>query len=247
MLKQAKGVFQLNLDDLALYGGVLGGGFLLVHIITALAVKFSGEGTSLMLSGILLPIAGGILIAIMAAGHVLMTFDHAVRFGQTRRRALALTAGQILLESGFAVAVAAALNALERRFAPALWLKLSGMQVIHWGVDGRRIPEGREEEYFQLWGDILFIEDFALDWWVLPLLVLGGAALGFVGGAVIQRFGKQGGWFIWGVCMTFCFVFPRLPWRTHEVVDVLIPVLVAAAIAAFFWSIWSLLRAVVKG
>ena len=246
MLKQMKGVVRLNLDDLVFFAGFLGGGFLILHVITALAVRFSGEGSSLMLSGILLPIVGAALLLITSIGHVSMTFEQAVRSGSTRRRALALTVGQIVVESAFVTAIAALLNALERAFAPALWLKLSGRQVIEWGVDGRRIPEGMQAEYEVLWQDILFIEDFALDWWVPPVLILLGAAVGFVIGALIQRFGRRGGWVLWGLWMVFFLIFPRLPWKTHEVVNWLIPLLVGLGVLALIWSVRSLLRATIK-
>lgn len=246
MLKQVKGVLRLNLDDLAVHAGVLGGLFLVVHVITALAVRFSGEGSSLMLSGVLLPVVGAVALLIVSVGHVLLTFDQAVRFGRTRRRALALTMGQILIESAFVAALAAGLNWLERTFAPALWLKLSGRHMIHWGVDGMRIPEGMQAEYEVLWRDILFIEDFALDWWVPPLILLLGAAAGLVVGAVVQRFGKWGAWSLWALWMIFFIIFPRLPWRTHEVVNWLIPLLAVIGVVGLLWSVWSLLHATIK-
>ena len=246
MLKQVKGVLRLNLDDLAVHAGVLGGLFLVVHVITALAVRFSGEGSSLMLSGVLLPVVGAFVLLIISVGHVLLTFDQAVRFGRTRRRALALTMGQILIESAFVTALAAGLTWLERTFAPALWLKLSGRHVIHWGVDGMRIPEGMQAEYEVLWRDILFIEDFALDWWVPPLILLLGAAAGLVVGAVVQRFGKWGAWSLWALWMGFFLIFNRLPWRTHEVVNWLVPLLAVIGVAGLLWSVWSLLHATIK-
>lgn len=246
MLKQVKGVLRLNLDDLAVHAGVLGGLFLVVHVVTALAVRFSGEGSSLMLSGVLLPVVGAFVLLIISVGHVLLTFDQAVRFGRARRRALALTMGQILIESAFVTALATGLNALERAFAPALWLKLSGRHVIHWGVDGMRIPEGMQAEYEVLWQDILFIEDFALDWWVPPLILLLGAAAGLVVGAVVQRFGKWGAWSLWALWMGFFLIFNRLPWRTHEVVNWLVPLLAVIGVVGLLWSVWSLLHATIK-
>lgn len=243
MTKQRMGLLSANQDDLILLTGVIGGAFLLIHVISALALKFSGENTSILLSGILLPIFAGVVMALLGAGHVLLTFAQAVRFSQTRRRALSLAAGQIGVECALAVALCAGLSALERAFAPAFWKWLIGAQTITWGIGGRRIPEG------SVWApDLteLFIEDFAIVWWGLPCIILGAAALGFIGGAIILRFGKQGGWAIWGAWMLGCLGLPRLPWRTHEVTNVLVPALIIAGVAAFLWSVWSLLRAVIR-
>jgi len=243
MLRKAKGVARLNLDDFILHASVLGGLFLIIHVVTVLAVKFSGEGTSLMLSGVLLPVAGAFLLGIMSIGHVMTTFEQGVRFGQSRKNALLLTAGQITLECAFVAALSFALTALERAFAPNLWLWVSGADFITWGIEGRMIPEG---SVFVPDSAELFIEVFEIDWWAMLLILLAGAVIGFVAGAVMQRFGRTGGWALWGAWMVAMILFPRLPWRTHEVVDWLIPLLVAVAAAAFLWSIWSMLRASIK-
>ena len=63
-----KKLIRLNGSDLLLCGGVVGGTFLLLHIVTAIAVYFSGEGSSLLLSGILLPFVAGAALACTAAG-----------------------------------------------------------------------------------------------------------------------------------------------------------------------------------
>jgi len=56
----------------------------------------------------------------------------------------------------------------------------------------------------------------------------------------------MGGWLMWGVWMVFFIFFPRLPWRTHEVVNWLVPSIGTVVLTAFLWSIWSLLHAVVR-
>ena len=194
MWNKLKGLIRLNLDDLTLCGGVIGGIFLLIHIITALAVKFSGEGTSLLLSGVILPIVAGVLLLILSSGHVLLTFVHAVKFGQTRKRALALTLGQVAAEALFAMGLAAALNWLERTIAPGFWKWLSGAKMVATGRESAvLIPEG----YSRL--EVLQIEDFSLVWYALPLIALGCVAVGLILGALIQRYGSKGGWFVWGL------------------------------------------------
>lgn len=243
MIKQRKGLLSANQDDLILLTCVVGGGFLLIHIITVLALKFSGENTSIMVSGIMLPIFAGVVMLMLGAGHVLLTFVQAVRFSQTRRRALSLAAGQIVAECALAVVLCAGLSALERALAPTFWKWLIGAQTITWGIGGRRIPEG------SVWvPDLteLFIEDFDIVWWGLPCIILGCALLGFIGGTIVLRFGKRGGWVIWGAWMLGCLGLPRLPWRTHEVTNILIPALVTLGVAAFLWSVWTLLRAAVR-
>ena len=108
-----KKLIRLNADDLLLCGGVIGGAFLLLHIITAVAVRLSGEGSSLLLSGILLPITAGILILFVSASHVAVTFDQALRFGQTRRRALGLSLGVAGFEALFTMGLAILLSLIH--------------------------------------------------------------------------------------------------------------------------------------
>ena len=240
-----KKLIRLNGSDLLLCGGVVGGAFLLLHIITAIAVRFSGEGSSLLLSGILLPIAAGILILFVSAAHVAVTFDQALRFGQTRRRALGLTLGVTGFLSLFSMVLAALLSALERLFAPALWMWLAGAETVSWG-ELPKTPVGPGAPVVSLPDSTLFIEDFSLDWWWFPLIALGCMALGVIVGAMAQRFGNKALWVFWAVWLLACFSPQLLPWQQYTIVDWLFPLLGVIALAAFLWSIWSLLHAVVK-
>lgn len=245
MWNKLKRLIWLNRDDLSMLLMVLGGIFLLIHLITALAVKFSGEGSALMLSGTILPIVAAVLLLILASGHVLLTFVHAVKFGQTRKRALMLTLGLVGSELLAAIFLTSVLNALERTFAPGFWKWIYGAKMVSIGPESAvPIPEGLG--YHRAHAELLMIEDFSLGWYALPILILTGAVLGFILGALIQRYGSKGGWFVWGLWMVFVLLFPRLPWRTHEVTNVLIPVLCVLVLAGLCWSVWSLLRAVVK-
>lgn len=241
-----KKLIRLNADDLLLCGGVIGGAFLLLHIITAVAVRLSGEGSSLLLSGILLPIAAGVLILLVSASHAAVTFDQALRFGQTRRRALALFLGVAGFEALFTMGLAALLAWLERLFAPHFWLWLSGREYIV--MDGiPPIPEpGWSAGEAALRARQLFLEDFTLDWWWLPLIALGCLGLGVIIGAMIQRFGGKGCWFLWALWMVFVIVFQFLPWKQYTIVDWLFPLLGIMTLGALIWSVWSLLHAVVK-
>jgi len=241
-----KKLIRFNADDLLLCGGVLGGVFLLLHIITAIAVRLSGEGSSLLLSGVLLPITAGILILFVSAAHVAVTFDQALRFGRTRRQALGLTLGVAGFLSLFSMGLAALLAVLERFFAPRFWLWLSGREYIVMD-DIPPIPEiGWSSGEAALRAKQLFIEDFSLDWWWLPLIALGCMALGVIMGAMVQRFGGKSLWIFWAVWLLVCFAPQLLPWKQYTIVDWLFPLLGLFLLAALLWSIWSLLHAVVK-
>ena len=240
-----KGLVRLNRDDLLLLLKALGGIFLLIHIITALAVKFSGEGSALMLSGVLLPIVAAVTLVLLTSIHVLYTFVQAIKFGQTRKRALTLTLGLVGFELLAATLLTCVLNALERAFAPGFWKWIYGAKMVSIGPESAvPIPEGLG--YYRAHEDFLMIEVFSIGWRAPFLIILAGAVIGFILGALIQRYGQKGGWFVWGLWMIFFLLFPRLPWRTHEVTNVLIPVLCVLAVLALLWSVWSLLRAVVK-
>ena len=95
-----KKVIELNLDDLCLVLGVPAGLFLLTHLITAGVLVFFHADSSLMISGALLPVCSGILMAIVTVAHVGISFFHFLRFGQTRQRALAQSMGIIAFEGG---------------------------------------------------------------------------------------------------------------------------------------------------
>lgn len=240
-----KKLIRLNADDLLLCGGVVGGVFLLLHIITAIAVRFSGEMSSLLLSGILLPITAGILILFVSATHTAVTFDQALRFGQTRRRALGLTLGVAGFEALFSMGLAALLTVPERFFAPTLWMWLTGAEAVSWG-ELPKIPVGPDAPMLSLPSSTLFIEDFSLAWWWYPLIALGCMALGIIIGAMLQRFGGKSLWIFWAIWMLVCFSPQFLPWKQYTIVDWLFPLLGIFVLASFLWSIWSLLHAVVK-
>ena len=80
-------------DDFALCAGVLAGFFLVAHIVTAVVLAFFSDGTSLMISGMILPIVSAFLILIYSLSYSGFQFSHLVRLGCTRRRSLALTLG----------------------------------------------------------------------------------------------------------------------------------------------------------
>ena len=259
MFQMFKKLVRLNLDDLLLYLGVEGGLFLIVQIFIGCAMYFGRPDTSVTVSCILFPIVGGFTALIAGISHVGVSFDQALRFGQTRKRALGLTLGLCTFEAVFALVLGGVLAAVERFLCPSLWVKLAGMDVWVPGLSGKMIQavppadgigksvyENMAGELVPLPEKALIVENFTLDWywWLLIFaLAVGG---GLIVGAVIQRFGGKGGWLIWGICMAPTILGQLLPWKTHEITNWLWPLMGALFVAGFLWSIWSLLHAVVR-
>jgi len=240
-----KKLIQLNLDDLLLYLAVEGGLFLLIQIIIGCVMHFSRPETSVTVSCILFPIVGGLCALIAGISHVGVSFEQALKFGQTRRRALGLTIGLIAFETAFALILGALLAAAERFFCPALWAELAGMDG--W-VSGNIFfsPEGTTVDGLPVPGKTLLIETFALEWYWWLIAFGAAVAGGTICGALIQRFGSKGGWFIWGICMAPIILGQILPWDFAQVLDWSIPMAAVLVTGGFLWSVWSLLHAVVK-
>ena len=262
MFQTFKKLVRLNLDDLLLYLGVEGGLFLLVQIIIGCVMHFGRPDSSVTVACVIFPIVGGFTALVAGIAHVGISFDQALRFGQTRKRALGLTLGLMSFQAAFALVLGGLLAAVERFLCPPLWAKLAGMNGWVLGLSGSITPApppagyagsvpgpmfyNMAEELVPLPEKTLIIETFTLDWywWLLIFaLAVGG---GVIAGAVIQRFGSKGGWIIWGFCMTPMILAQVLPWRTHEITDWLFPLLGVLFVAGFLWSIWSLLHAVVR-
>ena len=245
MLKIFQKLVKLNLDDLALYLAVEGGLFLVIQIIIGCVMYFARPETSVTVACVLYPIVGGFTALVAGISHVGVSFDQALRFGQTRKRALALTLGLCAFESGFALALGGLLAAVERFLCPPLWAKLAGMDGWTSGAIFF-MPEGTTVNGELVSGKVLLIKDFTLDWywWLLIFaLAVGG---GVIAGALIQRFGGKGGWNIWGICvlpMLLTQIFPR---ELVSSVELMVPVLAVLFVAGFLWSVWSLLHAVVR-
>jgi len=216
-----------------------------VHTIAFVALKFFGETSSVMMLEILLPVVAAVLMMIFSMGHVLTTFDQALRFGCTRKKALMLAFAQIALLSLLNIALSAVLSAAERILAPKFWLLLSGCSDYILDTETLRIPEGMSRQ--DILQGKLFIESMSLEqWWALPVIILCGAVAGVIAGAIVHRFGRKGGWVIWAAWMCFCIAFPQLPWQTSEVTNWLIPLLIVLVAASLLWSVHSLLRACIR-
>ena len=261
MLKKFQKLVKLNLDDLALYLAVEGGLFLVIQIIIGCVMHFGRPDTSVTVSCILFPIVGGFTALIAGISHVGVSFDQALRFGQTRKRALGLTLGLCAFESAFALVLGGLLAVVERFLFVPLWAQLAGMNgwvmggsgVMEFAVSpGHDAPitgkvfENMAGELVPLPEKTLIINTFTLDWywWLLIFaLAVGG---GVLVGAVLQRFGGKGGWIIRGICVLPMLLIQTIIRELVSSVELVVPVLAVLFVAGFLWSLWSLLHAVVR-
>lgn len=239
-----KKLIRLNLDDLWLTVGVVGFFFLLIHLGTAVVLHFffASEHSSLLLSGVVLPIVSAIVIAILSLGHTMLNFTTAVKFSQNRRRALGLTLGLVGFEALCSMGFAALLALLERAVAPRFWMWLTG-------ADGLSIGRGGHSFLLTAGDNPLLVEDFSLDWWWFPLLAAAAVLLGIIMGALILRFGRRGSWVLLVLWMAICFAPQLLPWDASWFTLPWQYMAVGGGIivlAGLTWSVRYLLRAPIK-
>lgn len=239
-----KKLIRLNLDDMWIALGVVGGLFLLLHLGTAIVLHFffASEHSSLLLSGAVLPITSAIVIVILSLGHSLLNFTTAVKFSQNRRRALGLTLGLVGFEAACSMGFAALLTLLERAAAPRFWMWLTG-------ADGLSIGRGGHSFQLTAGNNPLLVEDFALDWWWFPLLAAAAVLLGVVMGALILRFGQRGSSILLVIWMAICFSPQLLPWDASWFTfpwQYMAAVGGVVGLVCLGWSVWYLLRAPIK-
>lgn len=225
-------------DDFAVCAGVLLGFFLVAHIITVVALAFFFDGTSLMISGMILPIVSAFLILIYSVSYSGFQFSHLVRFGCTRRRALALTLGLEGTITLFCMGLSALLTGLERFAAPALWQAITGCDGIDYARSGQVLVETHLS-------NALFIEIFALPVWGWFAIAIGTVAAGTLCGTILHRFGKKGMWVLWALWMSVCFIPQIFNSYLDHLPDLTLVGGVGgvALVLAFGWAIWYLLRA----
>lgn len=197
-------MIRANWVDLAQGCGVVAGIFLAIHLITA-GVLFWGHPDSQRhhlrdrsARG------GGLMILVVTATYLAITFDPKVRFSLTRRRALGLLMGMAGAQALCSMGLAALLTWVERATAPMLWKAISGAASVTLERSGQVIPElGRTAAAEAV--PSLLVVDMYLEWWWYPAIVLAAIALGLIIGGVIQRFGGKGGWFLWAIWMAVIF------------------------------------------
>lgn len=217
MGKKLTHLLKLNISDLPVVLGFVALPWLLVHVITAGVMLLVRPDESIFISGILLPICVGLSVFAVTSGNTMVTFSQAVKFSTTRKTALKLTILQTLLESALVLALGVALLAFERNLAMPMWRILSGNMG-------------------------LLVDDFGYVWWAVPAGAAAGYLIGLWYGTLVLRFSRKGFWVFYFLCIGSPAAMQLLPWKTHEVTNILIPVLIAALILSAVWSIWALLR-----
>lgn len=261
-------LIRANLSDLWLFIGVEGGVFLLVEVIIGCVMFFARPVDGISVAWIMLPIVAGFVALMAVTGHAAITFDQALRFGQTRRRAMGQFLGLSCFETAFGLALAVPLCALERFVCPFLWARLAGLDGWVLGrtgsmpaapipdIPGMDMAPGRC--FVSTAGDIvplpehtLLVKDFSLDWYWWLLIFAAALAVGIVIGALIQRFGQKGLWVIWGFWMVLMLAPQLLRWELFDSLNrfspLFFPVVMGVfAVGLLIWSLWSMLHAVVR-
>ena len=185
----------------------------------------------------------GLMILVVTATYLAITFDQMVRFSLTRRRALGLLMGMAGAQALCSMGLAALLTWVERATAPMLWKAISGAASVTLERSGQVIPElGRTAAAEAV--PSLLVVDMYLEWWWYPAIVLAAIALGLIIGGVIQRFGGKGGWFLWAIWMAV--IFGDSLFGGFVFLKDLVPLMVVLLAGSLVWSVWSLLHAVVK-
>ena len=213
MWKQIKSLLLLNKEDLWIALGMACLPFFLVHLVTGLVMVGIHPRETIMIGGMVLPLSAGLAAFTVTAANCQVSFSQAVRFSCTRKRARKLVLAMAGILTVIATAASFLLLVFERLCAMPLWRFLSGR------------PD-------------LLLDDFGFVWWGVPLGSAIGFLLGLLYAALLLRFGAKGitTWLIlWFGVLTMMQV---LPWKTHEVTNVLFPVLGIAAVVAVIWSLW---------
>lgn len=217
MWKQLKTLLNINKSDFLFALGMTALPFLLVHLVTAGVMLIIRPDESIFIGGVLLPISVGIAAFAVTGSNAMITFTQAVQFGRTRKRALGLTLSMAAIMTVVAMVLGAALLVFERDLAMPLWRVLSGNLG-------------------------LLVDDFGIVWWGIPVGALVGYVIGLWYGTMCLRFGSKAYWAFLIVWVGGLAIFQALPWRTHEVTNILIPVLVVLMLLACVWSVRTMLK-----
>lgn len=242
-----KKLIALNKSDFWLLWGVVGGVFLVAQLVEGIVLASIKSDSAILISGALLPGTAGLFLVFTTVAQITVTFEQAVRFGCTRRRALGLSLGLSAAEIAGAMGLAAVLTLAERAACPQLWRMLTGMDSVTIAGEGRQIPEYMAG--VQVAERSLHVVDVTLAWYWWIAIALAALGLGLIAGAVLQRFGRKGFWALWVMWMAGCFVPQLLPGEYHAIVRLLPTIglgIGAAALVGLAWSVWSLLHMAVR-
>lgn len=229
-----KRYIRLNRNELYLSGLLLTGIFLSIHLIIALVLYNIDEHSSPLLSSIMLSFAGFIFLVVLTTIAIIVHFDLVVSLGCTRRRALALVLGR-MCASGLVLTLLTWLYIfLERTLAPRLWMFITG--TVQLEMTPSVLPEGSPSP-----SQILFVDDFGLPWWLVPLIFLLALAVGLMCGAVLHRFGRRGGQVLFVLYMLCVIILPNTHWEVFPHVS-LIGLVAALVILVCLGLIWAVLH-----
>lgn len=241
-----KKIIRLNVSDIGLVLFLMGVSFLTQQIIVAIVMAFLKPEGSIFLAGSILTLTAAILALIMGINNMAAGFDFALRFSQTRRRALGSYLALTGLECALAGGLAVLFDWVERHISVELWRMLAGRVLVAVEISHGyyEIPDGIP------WENVLKVEDFSfLPWWGPLAAALAVGLLGMVQGAVTQRLGAKGIWGIVLLCWMPGILLHLFDWSSHTMDRALVPLLAGLALvglAAVVWAIWSLLHAVIR-
>lgn len=224
---------KLNKSDFILSACVMGGLFLLVHVITLIVLALTHASSSVLLSGAVLPVSGGICLFVSALAIVLLSHDLNLTMGCTRRCSLGLISGYLAAQWALYLAFCWGCTALERILFPPLWTALFHFDRFCLSSDASPFPGSSEH--------VLFVEEVALDWFWPLVILLAGLALGFTVGTGIRRFGPKFAWAVWLLSMLVLYSFTS--GLLHQpYLAILLAVGAVLLVLAFVWSIYELLH-----
>lgn len=118
-------LFKLHIPVLRLQLAVLWGAFLVIQFIISAVMLLLRPEESILISGTLLPFAGGFILFALTQRLVLVDFQNRVRMGRTRRKMLGLTLALIGADALLVSLSALLLPWLERTLCIRLWALLA--------------------------------------------------------------------------------------------------------------------------
>ena len=174
--------------DFRLYLLIPLGIFLLCGLINT-AVGLLGVESTFVFLPVFLLLACTLLGLCAGVSVVLFTFPLAVSFSVSRRRALGAVAVYLMSTWAVLAGLSTALTLLDR------WYVYTAMPVLFPGLE--------------VFGDPLY--ELGTSYLIAAAAL--GVVAGFLGGAVVLRFGRKGGWSLWGVYMAAFLFREQIAWE----------------------------------
>lgn len=200
--------------DFRLYFLIPLGIFLLCGLINT-AVGLLGAESTFVFLPVFLMVACVLLGLGGGLSAVLFTFPLAVSFSTPRRRALGAVVFYLAAAWAVLAGCSSVLILLDR------WYVYTALPVLFPGLEVLGDP------LYELGGSVLI--------GATALGLLGG----FLGGAVILRFGRRGGWILWGIYMAAILFREQIAWRAMAWAW---PYWLCVLVLLLGLAVWSLLR-----